>query len=223
MTSGDGCWSIALKRVEIYIFLFYSFVCRFIFCRQAVNVLIQDRDMNWEIQHHSGGNGLSLLICCYLIFWKEFLAEKGVATTIPPSYGNFNVFVRKYVNSPAISKNYTPNHNSIVDLGRKTSPVQDFQSQMVTNSIRAIRKQGYWSFGLQLTPFKKFFFSRENLSVELVKFKISFFNQLLSDIYFIGPYHKILPPETLLTVHLRMKWSVNHLHDSVMLLICEVD
>ena len=100
--------------------------------------------MNWEIRHYSGGNGLSLLICCYLIFWKEFPAEKGVATTIPPSHGNFKFFVRKYVNSPAISKNYTPNHNRIVDLGRKTSLVQDFQSELVTNSIRAIRKQGYW-------------------------------------------------------------------------------
>lgn len=88
VTSRDGCWSIALKLVEIYS-LFYSFVCRFIFCTQAVNVLIQDYNTNSEIHHHSGGNGLSLLICCYLIFWKEFPAEKGVATTIAPSYGNF--------------------------------------------------------------------------------------------------------------------------------------
>ena len=72
------------------------------------------------------------------------------------------------------------------------------------------------SFGLQLTPFQEIFFSWENLSVELVKL-ISFFNQLLSDIYFIGPYYQILPPETLLTLHLRMKWSVSHLHDSVLL------
>ena len=58
MTSRDGCWSIALKLVEIY-FLFYSFVCRFIFCTQAVDVLIQDYNMNWDIRYHSGGNGLS--------------------------------------------------------------------------------------------------------------------------------------------------------------------
>lgn len=60
------------------------------------------------------------------------------------------------------------------------------------------------SRGLQLIPFQEIFFSSENLSVELVKL-ISFFNQLLSDIYFIGPYYQILPPETLLTLHLRLK------------------
>ena len=104
---------------------------------------------------------LSLLICCYLIFWKEFPAEKGVATTIPPSYGNFKFFAGKYVNNPAISKNYTPNHNRIVDhdLGRKTSLVQDFQSEMVTNSIRAIRKQGYWrQLWFAVNPFSRIFF-----------------------------------------------------------------
>ena len=191
MTSRDGCRVYSLKLVEIY-FLFYSFVCRFIFCRQAVNVLIQDHNMNWEIRYHSGGNGLSLLICCYLIFWKEFLAEKGVATTIPPSYGNFKCFVRKYVNSPAISKTYTPNHKRIVDLGRKTSLVQDFQSEMVTNSIRAIRKQGYWRpLWFAVNSFSRnFFLLRKRLSwagqinifFQSVIFGYIFYRTILQDI-----------------------------------------
>ena len=82
-----------------------------------------------------------------------------MATTIPPSYGNFKFFVRKYVNSPAISKNYPPNHKRIVDLGRKTNLVQDFQSEMVTNSIRAIRKQGYWrQLWFAINSFSRIFF-----------------------------------------------------------------
>lgn len=87
------------------------------------------------------------------------VAEKGVATTIPPSYRNFKFFVLKYVNSPAISKNYPPNHKRIVYLGRKTNLVQDFQSEMVTNSIRAIRKQGYWrQLWFAINSFLRIFF-----------------------------------------------------------------
>ena len=82
-----------------------------------------------------------------------------MATTIPPSYGNFKFFVRKYVNSPAMSKNYPPNHKRIVDLGRKTNLVEDFQSEMVTNSIRAIRKQGYWrQLWFAINSFSRIFF-----------------------------------------------------------------
>ena len=90
--------------------------------------------------------------------------RKGSGHYNSPFIREFQIFVRKYFNSPAISKNYPPNHERIVDLGRKTNLVQDFQSEMVTNSIRAIRKQGYWrQLWFAINSFARIFFPLRKL------------------------------------------------------------
>ena len=77
-----------------------------------------------------------------------------------------------------MSKNYPPNHKRIVDLGRKTNLVEDFQSEMVTNSIRAIRKQGYWrQLWFAINSFSRIFFSLEKTCQTSWAGQINFFFQ----------------------------------------------
>ena len=128
-------------------------------------------------------------------FEKNSLPKREWPLQFPLHTGISNFFAGKYVNNPAISKNYTPNHNRIVDhdLGRKTSLVQDFQSEMVTNSIRAIRKQGYWrQLWFAVNSFSRNFF----LLRKLVSWagQINFFFQSVIIGYIF--YRTILPDIT---------------------------